>query len=137
MRSPADTVTALLKATEHRDVAEIVSHLCPDVVYQNMPLPPARGTKAVAKQFGLLHRAFTDVEVHLTNIAANGAVVLTERVDVIRRGDWSARFWVCGTFEVHNGRITLWRDHYDQAAFLGSCLAGFGRLALAKARKAR
>jgi limonene-1,2-epoxide hydrolase len=23
------------------------------------------------------------------------------------------QFWVCGTFEVHGGRITLWRDHFD------------------------
>ena len=22
-------------------------------------------------------------------------------------------FWVCGVFEVHDGRITLWRDYFD------------------------
>ena len=22
-------------------------------------------------------------------------------------------FWVCGTFEVHDGQITLWRDRFD------------------------
>ncbi len=23
------------------------------------------------------------------------------------------QFWVCGVFEVHDGRITLWRDYFD------------------------
>ena len=23
------------------------------------------------------------------------------------------QFWVCGTFEVHGGKITLWRDYFD------------------------
>ncbi|MCK2242950.1 MULTISPECIES: limonene-1,2-epoxide hydrolase family protein [unclassified Crossiella] len=137
MQAPADVVTALLKATEHRDVAEILRHLAPDIRYQNMPLPTVRGARAVARQFGLLHRLYTGCEVEITNIATNGEVVLTERFDVIRRGDWSARFWVCGTFVVRDGRIVLWRDYYDQAALLGSALAGLGRMALAGVRGQR
>jgi limonene-1,2-epoxide hydrolase len=47
------------------------------------------------------------------NVAADGPTVLTERTDVLVFGRVRAAFWVCGTFEVHDGRITLWRDRFD------------------------
>jgi limonene-1,2-epoxide hydrolase len=43
----------------------------------------------------------------------------------------SDAFWVCGTFEVRDGRITLWRDRFDYAdltwAFLRGTAAGLLR----------
>ncbi|MFI9387223.1 limonene-1,2-epoxide hydrolase family protein [Kutzneria sp. NPDC052558] len=136
MSNPATVVTSMLEATERRDVGQIVSHLAPEVVYQNVPLPPARGVHAVAKQFHAFHRLYTECEVRVHNIAVNGPVVLTERTDIIRRGAWSAEFWVCGTFEVHEDRITLWRDYYDQATYLAACLRGVGRMVVSGLRKA-
>ena len=60
-----------------------------------------------------LARYGSGFEVRYDNVAANGGVVLTERTDVITVGRVSAAFWVCGTFEVRDGRITLWRDRFD------------------------
>jgi limonene-1,2-epoxide hydrolase len=34
------------------------------------------------------------------------------------------QFWVCGVFEVHNGRITLWRDYFDMFAMPKGTLRG-------------
>ena len=51
--------------------------------------------------------------------AVNGASVLTERTDVLVIGPVRMQFWVCGVFEVHNGRITLWRDYFDLATYRG------------------
>jgi limonene-1,2-epoxide hydrolase len=39
--------------------------------------------------------------------------VLTERSDALIFGPLRLQFWVCGVFEVHDGRITLWRDYFD------------------------
>jgi limonene-1,2-epoxide hydrolase len=135
MTNPVSVVTDMLKATESLDVERIVSHLADDVVYHNVPLPPARGVRAVQKQFQLMHRYYTGCEVRIHNIAANGPIVLTERTDVIRAGAWSAEFWVCGTFEVRDGRIVLWRDYFDMATFLASSAKGLGRAALWNARR--
>jgi limonene-1,2-epoxide hydrolase len=38
---------------------------------------------------------------------------MTERTDSIIIGRFRAEFWVCGVFEVHDGKITLWRDYFD------------------------
>ena len=56
-------------------------------------------------------RARFEVKIH--HIAVNGPAVLTERTDVLAIGPVRLQFWVCGVFEVHDGRITLWRDYFD------------------------
>ena len=50
-------------------------------------------------------------------IAAEGNTVLTERTDAIIIGPLRLQFWVCGVFEVHDGKITLWRDYFDAFDF--------------------
>ena len=52
-------------------------------------------------------------EVKIHRMAADGDTVLTERTDAIVIGPLRLQFWVCGVFEVHAGRITLWRDYFD------------------------
>jgi limonene-1,2-epoxide hydrolase len=52
-------------------------------------------------------------EVKIHRVAADGAAVLTERTDALIFGPLRVQFWACGVFEVHNGRITLWRDYVD------------------------
>jgi limonene-1,2-epoxide hydrolase len=61
------------------------------------------------------------------NIAANGHVVLTERTDVLAKGRYEIAPWVCGTFEVHEGKITLWRDYFDLASITASTLTAVPR----------
>ena len=46
-------------------------------------------------------------------MAADGNTVLTERTDALIFGRVRLNFWVCGVFEVRDGRITLWRDYFD------------------------
>lgn len=51
------------------------------------------------------------LQIH--RIGADGAAVLTERTDALIIGPLRVQFWVCGVFEVDDGRITLWRDYFD------------------------
>jgi len=71
-----------------------------DAVYHNIPMAPVIGRKAIA-----------------SNIAANGPIVLTERVDVFTLPGKSFELQVMGTFEITEGRITAWRDYFDQQQF--------------------
>ncbi|MFC6882148.1 MULTISPECIES: limonene-1,2-epoxide hydrolase family protein [Actinomadura] len=113
-----ETVEAFLSTLEDLDVDRALTFAAPEMVYQNVPLPPARGLPAVEKTLRLMTRYGTGFEARVHRIAANGPVVLTERTDVLKAGAWQARFWVCGTFEVHDGRITLWRDYFDWTTLL-------------------
>ncbi|MEU4671315.1 limonene-1,2-epoxide hydrolase family protein [Amycolatopsis sp. NPDC023774] len=134
MSEPKAVVTAFLQALEDMDIERALSHVAVDITYQNVPLPAARGLAAVEKQLRMLTRFGTGFEARTHHIAADGNVVLTERTDVLRRGSFAAEFWVCGTFEVENGRIVLWRDYFDWTTVLAAGAKGAGRAALSGAK---
>ena len=63
-------------------------------------------------------------EYKTENIAANGNVVLTERVDMINGFDGSLHgVPVMGTFVVEDGLITRWTDYFD-TGLIGKMLSG-------------
>lgn len=111
-----DTVRAFIQALERFDFDAAIELCAEDVVYQNVPLPPARGKRAVGDTLRSFEKVMDRFEVRIHNIAANGPVVLTERTDVLAKGPLEIAPWVCGTFEVRDGKITLWRDYFDWAA---------------------
>jgi limonene-1,2-epoxide hydrolase len=133
-----ETVRAFLAALEDLDIDLALTHVAPGIVYQNVPLPPARGAAAVGKQLRTMAKYATGFEARIHTIAAESDgvrdTVLTERTDVLIKGRWKAEFWVCGTFEVHDGKITLWRDYFDWTTILVASLRGVGGLLLRSRR---
>lgn len=137
MTGEIDVVHRFLGRLQELDVAGAVGLCADDVVYQNVPLPAARGQKAVRRQLRAMAKVGTGFEVRMVNIAANGPVVLTERIDVLRRGNFAMEFWVCGTFEVRDGKIVLWRDYFDWPTFLAAGVRGAGRAAVGAVARRR
>jgi limonene-1,2-epoxide hydrolase len=122
--SPIETVKAFLAALEELDIDKALGYASDDIVYQNVPLRPARGIAAFAKQMRVMAKYGSGFEATLHHIAADGPIVLTERTDALEAGAWRAEFWVCGTFEVRDGRIVLWRDYFDWATVLAASARG-------------
>lgn len=132
--SEIEVVQAFLGALERLDLDAALALLAPEITYQNVPLPAARGRRAVEQQLRVLTRFGSGFEVDYHNIAAAGPVVLTERTDVLVFGPVHAAFWVCGTFEVHDGLITLWRDRFDFVDFALSFVRGVLKAVLGRTR---
>jgi limonene-1,2-epoxide hydrolase len=61
--------------------------------------------------------------------------VLTERTDALIFGPLRLQFWVCGVFEVHGGRITLWRDYFDLWDITKATLRGVAATVLPSLRQ--
>ena len=60
------------------------------------------------------------VDWEVLNIAENGNVVLTERVDNFVMADGKAvSLPVMGTMELADGKICAWRDYFDLPTFAG------------------
>ena len=129
-RTEIEVVESFLEALERFDATAAIELLDPSVEYQNVPFPPARGKPAVEEQLRGLVKYLSGFEVRMHHIASNGPVVLTERTDVLGVGKVRAAFWVCGTFEVHDGRITVWRDRFDYADLTWSFVRGAARALL-------
>ena len=108
----ARTVEVFLNALQEQDFDTAGAVLADDLVYQNVGWPTIHGRSRAMKLFrGMQGRMGFEVKIH--RIAADGAAVLTERTDALIFGPLRIQFWVCGAFEVHDGRITLWRDYFD------------------------
>ncbi|MDT5114483.1 MAG: limonene,2-epoxide hydrolase [Mycobacterium sp.] len=106
------TVEGFLNALQDADYETADAALDDNLVYENVGLPTIRGRARAIKLFRQMDgRAAFEVKVH--RIAADGDAVLTERSDALIFGPLRLQFWVCGVFEVHDGRITLWRDYFD------------------------
>jgi limonene-1,2-epoxide hydrolase len=113
--TPITIVNRFFAALAAPDLGEATRLLHEDIVYQNVPFPADRGQDAVVRRLKSFEGLVTKFEVTMVNIAENGPIVLTERVDVLS-GPWVyLDIWVCGTFEVREGRIILWRDYFDLA----------------------
>ncbi|MCP9273123.1 limonene-1,2-epoxide hydrolase family protein [Mycolicibacterium arenosum] len=105
-------VETFLDALQDQDFTTIDALLADDVVYQNVGLPTINGRVKVVKLMrGMEGRMGFEVKFHRN--VAEGSTVLNERTDAMVFGPLRLQFWVCGVFEVHDGRITLWRDYFD------------------------
>jgi limonene-1,2-epoxide hydrolase len=133
--APIEVVERFFAALGDLDIERALDEVDDEIVYQNMPLPPARGRDAFERQMRGMARYGTGFEARIHNIAANGDVVLTERTDVLEMGAFRAEFWVCGSCEVRDGRIVLWRDYFDYPTVAGACIKGLGRALMATARE--
>jgi limonene-1,2-epoxide hydrolase len=113
--TPIAVVNRFFAALAAQDLAEATALLHEDIVYQNVPFPADRGKDAVVRRLKSFERIVNKFEVRIVNIAENGPIVLTERVDILSGPCVYLDIWVCGTFEVREGRIILWRDYFDLA----------------------
>jgi limonene-1,2-epoxide hydrolase len=132
--SSIEVVEAFLRSLERLDIDRASELLHPDVTYQNVPLPPARGKAATVKQLRFLEKRCSGFQARIHNIAADGDVVLTERTDVIEVGRFRPEFWVCGTFEVRDGQVVFWRDYFDYADVTVAMVKGAVRALLGRVR---
>jgi limonene-1,2-epoxide hydrolase len=121
---PQAVVESFLAAVAGSDFAAAAALLDEDVTYVNVGLPPIHGRRRTIAVLKPLGRPGASFEVYLHGVAANGPVVLTDRTDVLVFGRLRLQFWVTGRFDVHEGRITLWRDSFDYLDVLRSVVRG-------------
>ena len=108
-------VAAFLDALVRGDREAALGLVTEDLTYINVGMPTIRGRRGLDRAFGGLWRGRARFGYHMNHVAAEGDVVLTDRVDWITVGRFRAVFWVYGRFVVKDGQITVWRDSFDYA----------------------
>ena len=122
MESPIEVVHTFCAAwSDNIGTVELAAFFTDDAVYHNIPQAPVTGREAIANTIDWFIRpgppGIESIEFRVINIAANGPVVMSERVDVFRLPDKSFELQVMGTFEVTGGKINAWRDYFDMNQF--------------------
>ncbi len=126
-------VEDFLNALQAEDFDTVDELLHDNLVYENVGFSRIRGgRKTTALLSKMQGRIGFEVKIH--RIAADGSAVLTERTDALILGPLRLQFWVCGTFELQDGRITLWRDYFDSFDMLKATLRGLGGLVVPSLR---
>ena len=116
--SPVEVVRRFCAAWADGDLDVIVGAFTDDAVYHNMPLDPVVGPEAIRAFIEGFIGGVDSVEFQVRHIAADGDVVLTERVDVFVAPGKRIELPVMGTFELRDGRIAAGRDYFDLRQFM-------------------
>jgi limonene-1,2-epoxide hydrolase len=137
---PIDVVQRFCAAWADGDLDAIMAFFTDDAVYHNIPIAPVEGKDAIRSTIaGFTAPLVADasagssggrsakpssswgvgkLEFRVDNIAGDGNVVLTERVDVFSMPGATIELPVMGTFEIRDGRIAAWRDYFDMNQFM-------------------
>lgn len=118
-KQPVEVVSEFIQCFNDSRINDALAYLSEDVFYHNIPLEPMTGREAVrafCKSVDLGGAIKTEWKV--LAIAAQGEVVLTERIDEFYRDDGRRdALALMGSFRVRGGEIVEWRDYFDLAAF--------------------
>ena len=122
MESPIEVVRRFCAAwSDNLGATELAAFFTDDAVYHNIPMAPVTGRKAIENNIASFIRpgapGIESIQFRVVNIAANGPVVMTARVDVFKLPNKSFEVQVMGTFEISDGKIKAWRDYFDMNQF--------------------
>ncbi len=116
MSAPVDVVRKFCALMEKRDAEALRPLIADNAVYQNVGMPASNGVDAIVENMAAQFAMFPDAYAfEIVNVASDGPVVLTERLDYIQAPDGSKpAVPVMGTFVVGDGgKITRWTDYFD------------------------
>ncbi|MCA9528991.1 MAG: nuclear transport factor 2 family protein [Myxococcales bacterium] len=108
-------VDRFFEALEQLDADAALALMTDDALYQNVPLPAARGKAEVARQLGVLGRLIDRFEVEAPVYTASGDTVTARRHDILGGQGFYMRLWVEGRFVIQDGRIAEWVDTFSWA----------------------
>lgn len=115
----------------HKPISQVSDHLraslAEDAEWGNSGFPPAVGIEDIVSKHKASQQVFGDyvMEVQLLNIAVDGDVVFSERIDIGRtqEGEEILTVPVVGVFVVRDGKIVRWTDYFDPTGLLKSLSA--------------
>jgi limonene-1,2-epoxide hydrolase len=111
--SPQTIVEDFLRAFASMDFDTALSFMADDAEYTNIPIGTVRGHAGVRSVLEPFFAPIHENEFVIHRIAETGPVVFAERLDRHRLDHGWRELPVNSVFEVHDGRITVWRDYFD------------------------
>jgi limonene-1,2-epoxide hydrolase len=116
--SPIDVVSRFCASWKTGDRDALMEFFTDDAVYHNIPVDPVEGRDAIRATIDGFTAGVESIEFRVDHIAADGNVVMTERVDIFSLPGKTISLPVMGTFEVADGKIAAWRDYFDLNQFM-------------------
>ncbi len=117
--SPLDVVRQFMKLMEPLDYDAALKLISDTCEYTNPPpLGTVYGPSGVRGTLEPFFAPTRENEFKVLRECTAGPVVFLERLDRHLFGDRWVELPVTGVYEVHDGKITYWRDYFDAATIL-------------------
>jgi len=117
-RSPIDVVRTFLAAMEQLNFDAALALVSDNCEYTNLPLGTVHGPAGIRSVLEPFFAPTLENVFGVLREASTGPVVFMERLDRHRLADKWVELPVTGVWEVHDGRITLWREYFDAPTLL-------------------
>jgi limonene-1,2-epoxide hydrolase len=115
LTEPMEVVDAFIDAFIAMDFDTAMSFLFENVEYTNIPIGTVYGASGVREMLDPFFAPIHENEFLILRRAASGPTVFFERLDRHRLDFGWRELAVNSVFEVHDGKITVWRDYFDLA----------------------
>jgi len=110
-------VNAFMAAFDRKDLDGALALVTDDCYYDNVPLGDMRGRDKMREFLTPIMAGSDPVKFEVLRQAAGDKLVMNERIDRVVMNGRQVALPVSGVFEVIDGRISFWRDHFDNGMF--------------------
>ena len=117
-QSPREVVGAFMAAMVKKDYDTALPYIADNCEYDNVPISKVYGPAGVRAVLEPFFALTLESEFIVLREVTNGPAVFLERLDRHLLPTGWVGLPVTGVFEVHHGKITLYRDYFDAVTFL-------------------
>ncbi|NNE35640.1 MAG: SgcJ/EcaC family oxidoreductase [Rhodothermales bacterium] len=117
------TARQMVDAWNVKDWDQVFDLFATDGVLQSMMSEPIIGREEIRSQLADLLSGIEQIELQIVNMGIVDDVVVLERVDDFVYKGKRSRVPVVGVMEIQDGKVTEWREYYDQASLLSALVA--------------
>jgi limonene-1,2-epoxide hydrolase len=110
-------VRRFFEACARANPDEFVAYFTEDATWWNAPWDLVKGREAIRETLRRGAERMTALPWQILHIAAEGDIVMTERVDHFLVGQSRVSVPCMGVIELRDGKIAAWRDYWDLRQF--------------------
>jgi limonene-1,2-epoxide hydrolase len=117
-QQPEEVVDDFIAAVGRKDQDAAMSLVADDCYYDNVPIGDMTGKDKMLEFLGPMFKSKGPLTFEVHRQAASGNVVFNERTDPFVMKGKEISLPVTGVFEVTDGKISFWRDYFDNGMFM-------------------
>ena len=116
--SAEQVVNDFIAAVGRKDQDGAMALVAEDCYYDNVPIGDMRGHEKMLEFLGPMFRSKGELQFEIVRQSATGNIVMNERIDRFEMKGKKIGLPVAGVFEVNDGKISFWRDYFDNGMFM-------------------
>lgn len=113
-KSNRDLVLENLAGFDRLDYEFVAAGYADEGVLHFMQKEPIRGRDQIHAFFVRQFEPITDTRIEIVNVIESGSLVMVERVDHYKYDGIAVSCPIANATELRDGRITVWREYFDQ-----------------------